>query len=63
MFHETPPDGAWLLPSYGPSRVMYDGAFSETFHAWGGLVIGLGWLAALSVAVYVVLRRAVSTSA
>jgi ABC-type Na+ efflux pump permease subunit len=61
MFNETPPDGAWLLPSYGPSRVMYDAAFSNTFHAWGGLAIGLGWLAVLSIAVYVVLRRAVGS--
>jgi ABC-type Na+ efflux pump permease subunit len=62
MFNETPPDLAWLLPSYGPSRVMYDAAFSDTFHAWGGLVIGLGWLAVLGVAVYFVLRRAVGSS-
>ena len=59
MFHETPGAFAWLLPSWGPSRVMYDGAFSSTFHAWGELLVGIGWLAALGVAVYVVLRRAV----
>jgi hypothetical protein len=59
MFHETPGRFAWLLPSYGPSRVMYEGAFSETFHAAGALAIGLGWLAVLGVAVYLVLRRAV----
>ena len=59
MFHETPPAAAWLLPGYGPSRVMYDGAFSATFHAAGGLLIGLAWLAALGIAVLVVLRRAV----
>jgi hypothetical protein len=59
MFHETPPGGAWLLPSYGPSRVMYEGAFSDTFHAMGALAIGLGWLAVLGLAVYFVLRRAV----
>ncbi len=41
------PSGAWLLPSYGPSRVMYEGAFSEHFHAMGALAIGLGWLAVL----------------
>jgi hypothetical protein len=62
MFNETPGRFAWLLPSYGPSRVMYDGAFSHTFHAWGALVIGIGWLAALSIAVYVVLRHAVGRS-
>jgi hypothetical protein len=63
MFHETPGSFAWLLPSYGPSRVLYDAAFSGTFHAWGGLVIGIGWLSVLSVAVYVVLRRAVGSRA
>ena len=59
MFHETPGQGAWLLPGYGSSRVMYDGAFSNTFDAGGALLIGLGWLAVLGVAVYLVLRRAV----
>lgn len=62
MFHETPGSFAWLLPGYGPSRVMYDAAFSDTFHATGALVIGLGWLAGLGVAVYFVLRRAVGQS-
>ena len=59
MFNETPGRFAWLLPSYGPSRVMYDGAFSHTFHAGGELIIGIGWLLALGITVYLVLRRAV----
>jgi hypothetical protein len=59
MFRETPGRWAVLLPGYGPSRVMYDGAFSETFHATGALLLSLGWLAVLGLAVYVVLRRAV----
>lgn len=59
MFHETPPDGAWLLPGYAANRVLYDGGFSTAFHAAGALAIGLAWLVALSLAVYVVLRRAV----
>lgn len=63
MFHETPGAFAWLLPSWGPSRAMYDGAFSGTFHATGELVVGVAWLAALGVAVYVVLRRAVGSRA
>jgi hypothetical protein len=62
MFRETPGSGAVLLPGYGPSRVMYDGAFSQSFHATGELLLSLGWLAALGVAVYVVLRRAVGSS-
>ena len=59
---DVPRDASrWRLApaGYGPSRVMYDGAFSDTFHASGELVFGLGWLAALGIAVYVVLRRAV----
>jgi hypothetical protein len=62
MFRETPGSGAALLPGYGPSRVMYDGAFSQSFHATGELLLSLGWLAALGVAVYIVLRRAVGSS-
>ena len=59
MFRETPAGWAVLLPGYGPSRVMYDGAFSATFHATGALLLSLGWLVVLGLAVYVVLRRAV----
>jgi hypothetical protein len=59
MFHVTPGRLAVLLPGYGPSRVMYDGAFSSTFHAGSELALSLGWTAALAMGVYVVLRRAV----
>ena len=61
MFSATPGRLAFLLPSYGPSRAMYDGAFSQSFHAGSELLIGLGWLAVLGVAVYLVLRRAVGS--
>lgn len=57
MFHETPPAAAWLLPGYGPNRVLYDGGFSSSFHAAGALAVGLVWLAALLSVVYIVLRR------
>lgn len=63
MFSETPGGGAMLLPGYGPSRAMYDGAFSHSFHATAELLLSLGWLAALGVAVYLVLRRAVGSRA
>ncbi len=59
MFHVTPGRFAVLLPGYGPSRMMYDGAFSSTFHASGELLLSLGWAAALALAVAIVLRRAV----
>jgi hypothetical protein len=63
MFNPEPGRFAWLLPSYGPSRVMYEGAFSESFHASGELLIGVGWLTALTAAVLFVLRRAVGQKA
>jgi hypothetical protein len=59
MFHVTPPRLAALLPGYGPSRVMYDGAFSTTFHATAELALALGWTTALAIAVALLLRRAV----
>jgi hypothetical protein len=59
MFHVTPPRLAVLLPGYGPSRVMYDGGFSATFHASTELLLSLGWIAALGLVVAIVLRRAV----
>lgn len=60
MFHTTPGKGAWLLPGYGPSRLMYEGAFSRSFHAGGELALSLTWLAAVAATVGIVLSRAVS---
>jgi len=37
--------------------VLIDGAFSQGFEATGPLLVALLWLAALSVAVVVLLRR------
>ena len=63
MFHTTPGRFAVLFPGYGPTRVMFDGAFSHTFDAGGELAIALGWLIVLSIAVYLLLRRAVGVRA
>jgi hypothetical protein len=61
MFGDGTPDGwAVALPGYGPSRVMVDGSFSETFHAGADLWLSLGWVAAIGICVAVVLRRQVS---
>lgn len=62
MFHTEPGSLAVLLPGYGPSRLMYEGAFSTSFHAGGELALSLAWLAVLSIGVYAVLRRAVRVS-
>jgi hypothetical protein len=63
MFHATPARGAALLPGYAPTRLLLDGAFSHTFNAAGALIISLGWAAALTACVYLVLRRAVGVHA
>lgn len=60
MFHTSPGEGAWLLPGYGPSLLMYEGAFSQSFQAGGELALSLAWLVAVAVAVAIVLGRAVS---
>ena len=60
MFGDGTPDGwAAALPGYGPSRVMIDGSFSETFHATGGLWLALAWVVVIGACVALVLRREV----
>jgi hypothetical protein len=39
-------------------RVLIDGAFARTFDAVGPLAVALPWLATFSIAVIVLLRRA-----
>jgi hypothetical protein len=63
MFHATPASFSWLLPGYPVDRLLFAGAFSPSFHATGALLLTLAWLAALSLAVYLALRRAVRTRA
>jgi len=57
----TPGRLAPLLPAYGPTRVMVDGAYSAPFHATGPLLLSLAWTGALLLAVALLLRRAVAT--
>ncbi len=62
MFFAGRPQGwATLLPGWGPTRVLVDGAFSGSFEAATPLLVGLGWLLALAVALVLLLRRAVGT--
>jgi hypothetical protein len=63
MFGDGTPDGAaYAFPEYGAARVVIDGGFSETFHAWGQLALAIGWTGALTLAVATVLRRSVKSS-
>ena len=44
------------LPGYGGGRVLLDGALTQGFDEVGPLLIGLGWLAALALAVVLIYR-------
>ena len=55
----TPPTWGTLLPGYGPGQVIVDAAFSDHFHAWAALGVGLGWAAVLVAGVVIVLTRVV----
>jgi hypothetical protein len=58
MFHAAPSRLAVLLPGYAPTRLMLDGAYSQTFTATAELVLAIGWVVAVAATVYFVLRRA-----
>jgi hypothetical protein len=63
MFGDGTPGGAaYAFPDYGAGRIVIDGGFSGTFHAWGQLALAGGWLLALAAAVALVLRRSLATA-
>ena len=51
MLHPEPTTLSRLLPAYGGSRVLLDGALTRGFDEVGPLFVGLAWLIALLVAV------------
>ncbi len=63
MFHASPSRYAPLLPGYGPTQVMLEGAYSSTFHATGEILIAVAWAMSLSAAAWFVLRRALPREA
>lgn len=62
MFPGGPPAWGAFMPARGASRVMFDGAFTERFDPLGYLLLGLGWLAALTIATVVVFHRRTATA-
>ena len=58
MLHPVPTTFSQLLPGYGGSRVLLDGALTRGFDEVVPLLIGLGWLVALLVVVARVYWRA-----
>jgi hypothetical protein len=58
MFGDGTPGGlAEAFPDYGANRIVIDGAFSTTFHAWSDLALALAWLALLALIVLRALMR------
>ncbi|MDA1360904.1 ABC transporter permease [Glycomyces luteolus] len=60
MLRPEPAAAAQLLPGYGCSRVLLDGALTSSFNETRPLFYGLAWLAALAVLVAVAYRRAIA---
>jgi hypothetical protein len=57
MLRSEPPDWAQYLPGYGGIRVMLDGGLTDTFDETRGLLIGLAWLAALTLTAAMLFHR------
>lgn len=57
MFGGALPSWGKFLPAYGAVQVLLDGAFTPGFSQLGPLLVGLGWLAALSALAVLVFRR------
>jgi hypothetical protein len=57
MFHPLPPGWGAFLPARGAGRLMIDGAFTSSFEQYGHLLLGLGWLAALTLAAGLTFRH------
>ena len=62
MLHSTPTALSQLLPGYGGSRVLLDGALTNGFDETRPLLIGLAWLVALGLAVVITYRQSVRPS-
>ena len=60
MFDAAPPSWAAWMPAHGATRVLIDGAFTPSFDETTGLLIAVGWLAAVSAAAIGVFHRLAS---
>jgi len=61
MFKPLPPSWGAFLPGRGAGRLLIGGAFSSGSAQFGYLLLGLGWLAALSIAAAFVFRARTGT--
>lgn len=58
MLRSTPPVWAQLLPGYGGSRVLVDGAVAPVFNQSGPLLLALVWVVVLTVVTVLLFRLA-----
>jgi hypothetical protein len=58
MLHTEPTTLSKMLPGYGGSRVLLDGALTQGFDETRPLVVGLAWLITLAVVVSLTFRHA-----
>ena len=58
MLHGEPSTWAQALPGYGGTRVLIDGALTDTFDETRALAIAVAWLVVLTIAAVVLFRRA-----
>jgi len=63
MFGPTPPRWGAFLPARGAGRLLVDGAFTTGFEQYGPLLLGLGWLAVLTVAAAAVFKHRTGVTA
>jgi hypothetical protein len=63
MFAPHPPGWGAFLPARGAGKLLLDGAFTNGFEQYGPLLLGLAWLAGLTVAAVVVFRRRTGATA
>jgi hypothetical protein len=61
MFDAAPPAWATWMPAHGAARVLVDGAFTASFDETTGLLIGLGWLTAITAGATAVFHRLATT--
>jgi hypothetical protein len=62
MLHPDPTTLSQLLPGYGGSRMLLDGALTAGFDETRSLLIGLAWVVALGAAVAFTYRRSIATA-
>jgi hypothetical protein len=60
MLHPEPTTLSQLLPGYGGSRILLDGALTAGFDESRPLLIGMAWIVALGVAVTFTYRRGIT---